>query len=388
MESQKECWNKFNNLIRKLKKNYNRSTMIILVIIGIWFGCIFAQTPEIEWEKILPEGSDCYHVQQTTDKGYIFCGRNLYGHFYLAKTDTLGNFQWQKNYPAERFLNLARCVQQTTDRGYIFVGNTHGDTTYYNFVAKTDSLGNLLWDKKFAKDTTSFYYCIEQTDDGGYIISGEEPERLEKLTVFIMKIDTIGKFRWKKYLPEINRDYQKFIPVQQTKDKGYIIAAGKLIKTDSLGNPKWIKNFRSSCVYSLAFIQQTRDGGYIATGVGASRKNRINNSDVYILKIDPKGKLKWLKTYEGNDYESGEWIKQTRDGGYIVSGGIWRFNEDGYGTSVNSFILKTDSLGNLIWTKKLGVKNRDTFCVQPTEDGGYILVEGGHLIKIKSEMNK
>ena len=162
-------------------------TEIVVSVIGFVF--IFAHTPEIEWIKILPEGSDCYHVQQTTDKGYVFSGRNLDGDFYLAKTDSLGNFQWQKNFPAEIFCDIANSVQHTKDGGYIFVGSANGDTLIYIYVAKTDSLGNLQWDRKFSIDTTNLGYCIQQTNDGGYIFTGEE--LAVDSSVFIVKISFI-----------------------------------------------------------------------------------------------------------------------------------------------------------------------------------------------------
>lgn len=351
-------------------------TEIVVSVIGIGF--IFAHTPEIEWIKILPEGSACYHVQQTTDKGYVFSGRNLDGDFYLAKTDSLGNFRWQKNFPAERFCNLARSVQQTTDGGYIFLGSATGDTTFYIYVAKTDSLGNLQWGKKFAKDTTNHGYCIQQTNDGGYIFTGEELR--EDSSVFLVKIDSLGNTQWGRRLPVGCDIYSSFIPIQQTRDGGFIIGANNLIKTDSFGNFLWRKDV---ILMGWTFsVQQTTDGGYIATSVGTPFSNP-RNFDVYLVKTDSMGDVQWEKTYGGSKNDHGNWVRQVNDGGYIVAGMTCSF-----GTNGDGYIIRTNSLGLPIWTKTLDTIHGEIFCIQQTEDGGYILIaRANRLIKLAPEVH-
>ena len=69
-------------------------------------------------------------------------------------------------------------VQQTPDGGYIILGGTHykritpeiDDVDYW--LIKTDSQGNMLWDKVFGGEKLDYAQEIKITSDGGYIIIG------------------------------------------------------------------------------------------------------------------------------------------------------------------------------------------------------------------------
>jgi len=66
-------------------------------------------------------------------------------------------------------------------------------------------------------------------------------------------------------------------------------------------------------------VQQTSDGGYILVGFtqsfGAGRK------DVYIVKTDSLGNTLWTRVYGGELWGEGRHVEQTEDGGYIIVGG-------------------------------------------------------------------
>jgi len=123
-------------------------------------------------------------VQQTNDGGYIIVGS------LLIKTDSNGNEEWINE-------NISgSSVQQTYDGGYIITGSTFNPQTENDvLLIKTDSNGNEEWNQTFSERIWDFGTSVQQTLDGGYIITGstsfEESDGLEFNNVsFILLIKT------------------------------------------------------------------------------------------------------------------------------------------------------------------------------------------------------
>ena len=108
-------------------------------------------------------------------------------------------------------------------------------------------------------------------------------------------------------------------------------------------------------------VVQTSDGGYVIAS--------NNNNDGYLIKTDSSGNIQWTKNY-GGTYSA---AIQTQDGGYLMTGAITNLTE----TSANSYIylVKTDSNGNMQWNTTYHPAFRDSGrSVVQTSDGGYAIV--------------
>jgi len=170
--------------------------------------------------------------------------------------------------------------------------------------------------------------------------------------------------------------------VQQTSDGGYILVgftqsfgAGRkdvyIVKTDSLGNTLWTRVYGGELWDEGRHVEQTEDGGYII--VGGTYSYGAGDCDVWLLKTDSLGDTIWTHTYGDWGHDQGMCVRQTPDGGYIIVGTF--YPQSGYG---DVYILKTDSLGDTLWARTYGEMNVDEWgsSVQATADGGYIIVGG------------
>jgi len=118
-------------------------------------------------------------------------------------------------------------------------------------------------------------------------------------------------------------------------------------------------------------VKQTTDGGYIITGRTVSFG--AGDKDVYLVKTDASGAEQWYQTFGGSAFDLGTCVHQTSDGGYIIAGGT---NSSGSGDR-DAYLIKTDSNGTQQWNETFGGATFEVAnSVQLTSDGGYIVVGG------------
>ena len=205
---------------------------LVLVFAGIMPATAQPPAPVEEWNKTFGGVSHewAYSGQQTSDEGYVIAGVTYpYGadswssDVYLVKTDENGNEAWSKTFGGSSD-DRGRSVQQTSDGGYIIVGLTfsYGAGHYDAYLIKTDSEGNKHWSKTFGGFSEDVGYSVQQTSDGGYIIVGTTFSYAAGFTdVYLIKTDENGDETWSKTFGGL--DYDSGRSVQQTSDGGYII---------------------------------------------------------------------------------------------------------------------------------------------------------------------
>ncbi|MEP7171754.1 MAG: T9SS C-terminal target domain-containing protein, partial [Bacteroidota bacterium] len=347
-----------------------KKLLLLLLFASCFLHFTFSQNPLVKQWDYRFGGTDNDFLtwfEQTKDGGYILggysysdssgdktqdnwdtiCNGFCTPDYWIIKIDSIGNKQWEKNFGGTSD-DLPYSLQQTADGGYILGGVSHsgisGDKTdslrggmgdYDFWIVKTDSLGNKQWDKDFGGFNYDQLTSMLQTVDGGYILggfsnsdsSGDKTQNSHgSEDYWIVKIDSLGNKQWDKDFGGADDDRFHFI--QQTADKGYILGGNSnsgisgdktqtvwglydywILKTDSLGNKLWDKDFGGTYNDILFSLKQTADGGYILggisqSGIGGDKSQPTWGAyDYWIVKTDSLGNKQWDKDFGGTGNE-------------------------------------------------------------------------------------
>lgn len=346
---------------------------------------IYLASAQAEWNRTYggAELDVAYWVQETNDGGYVVAGWTSSfsigsSDFWLVKTDAYGNMLWNKTY-GRRYADMAYSAKQTSDGGYIMAGRTASFIPEVGlrddfWLVKTDSEGNMEWNKTYGGLDWDLACSVQQTSDGGYIVAGwTRSFGAGGSDFWVVKTDPDGNMEWNKTYGQVGFEWA--YSVQQTSDGGYIVAGETsyrnmnfwVVKTDSIGNMEWNKTYGGAEIDVATSVLQTSEGGYLVAGYTYSFG--FGGVDFWVVKTDSMGNMEWNKTYGGRLDDFAGCVQQTSDGGYIIAG-----KTESIGSGEDDFwLVKTDSEGNMEWSKACGGNDDDSaFSVQQTSDGGYV----------------
>jgi hypothetical protein len=223
------------------------------------------------------------------------------------------------------------------------------------WVIKIDSLGNKLWDHVFGGPgsvTTSAGsfsrsgFSVIASDDDGFLIGGtiDSPSggsvsdsSRGKRDIWVIKIDSSGNKVWDfRFGGSENDECNSFITAP---GGGYILCG----QTNS-----------------------PMDGDLSDPPKGLV--------DCLVIKLDSSGQIEWNKRYGNTSGTIGTCISSAPGGGYWVSGAVsggiaFDVTESGYGINqTDLWIFKIDSAGSKLWDKRFGGPGTNwgsTFVVMP-----------------------
>ncbi|MFW6104831.1 MAG: hypothetical protein ACOC6I_03220 [Candidatus Bipolaricaulota bacterium] len=272
-------------------------------------------------------------IKRTPDGGYIFTWPTTFDGEQkgsaLIKMDEEESVEWQKAYvkSSQEPLGIGS-IDFTEDGGFVLFGtsatsNSSSPRPIQAYILRLGQDGNPIWQKELRKED---YQCellsTTRTEDGGYMAAGG-----------------IGP-----------------VPPKETKDHDM---DAWVVKVNEDGSVAWQYTYGGDLIDWAYEIIQTRDGGYLFTGETTEPLGRQSAGDLWVVKLDKTGSIEWQKSY-GEPYELeylcpdvGYSVIQMENSDYLVVGTTRSFREGG-GAEGDIWILRLDNQGNIKWQKSYG----------------------------------
>ena len=268
-------------------------------------------------DTIIPSNYLYYYFQckEVINEGYIMIGVKMpYGEaskMHLVKTDYNGNIIWEQVYGTGTYYYQTFSIIITTDGGYaiggyrFLIGPSQVDAD--PIIYKTDSLGNLEWEKNIGGPFDDYYPVLTLGKDGNIVVGTCYADSMSNPTsayrrINIVKMDNEGNIQWnKKYGESITYNYSK--QIRTLEDGSYIIAGGVknnyphrsgwIFKVSPEGDSLWYRQYDNLTGYQsenrLNDIIPTSDNGFAACGYVIPYSPDTGSQDAWVLKIDSMG---------------------------------------------------------------------------------------------------
>lgn len=364
----------------------------------------------IEWQKCLGGSADDqgFDVIAVPSGGYITAGNSAstdgdavanYGgqDAWIARLDSGGNLVWEKNYGGSAD-DYARCIISAPGGGWVVLGSTyssdgdvelnHGDRDLWLF--RIDSLGNMLWEKTFGGDSAELgnriilsgdsYVLIGSTKSSGGDVESNDGEN----DIWLLKTDLDGNLLWEKTFGGSEGDFG--FSVQETAT-GYALAGYSesndhdvpgdhhgtadfsdylLVLTDADGNYLWAKSYGGTGEDYCRDMALSDDGGFVLCGSSFSDDDDISahhgdtsESDIWLVKTDDLGNIVWSNSLGGSHSDDGNRIFRDAENNYLVIGDSESKDGDVSGhhgsiASTDFWLVKTGTDGTLLWQASFG----------------------------------
>lgn len=317
----------------------------------------------IEWQKVFGGTANDFAnaVYVCADGGYIIAGATYSndGHVtmnrgledaWILKLDAAGNQEWARVVGGSGFDEIIS-IKQMPGGGFIAVGETtsadgdvpHNNGLYDLWVLAIAPTGTILWSRTFGGFNSDAAFNIQNTNDGGFIVSGATYSVDGDIT--------------------LNRGLQD----------------AWILKLTHTGQLEWQKTYGTSgndCGFSIATLTK---GGYIVAGFSGAADGDATRFagalDLWVVRLDATGSIIWQKSFGGSGYDYGISIKEQNSGNLLVSGftDSWDGDVTEQHGAGDGWLLELDAAGSLRWQLAIGESGAErAINVQITNDGGYI----------------
>ena len=226
----------------------------------------------------------------------------------------------------------ATSIQQTADGGFIIAGDNSslGGFPSQVWLLRLAPNGAIVWQKAYGTPgITSLPFLTgpktKPTPDGGFVVVSSKDLSPATIAAWVFKVDQNGNFVWQKAFTGTGN--ATGISIDVASDGGSLVAGstigfgripsgGLVIRLDPIGNVMWQKAYAGFGRAEALSIRETHDGGSILSGAVLDYPNKA-----WLLKLDASGAIVWQQTYSsGTSDNSFSSAQETFDEGFVATG--------------------------------------------------------------------
>jgi hypothetical protein len=280
---------------------------------------------------------------------------------------------WTRHFGGD-FTQSAIAVLETAQGNFIVAG--YGTESADIYLLGINEHGDSCWTRTYGHSGLDYGFSMQRTRDGAFIVSGHTNSFGDgSYDICLLKIDANGDTLWTRVYAAETRD--EGYSATECLDGGYIIAGSTkqqtlwsdfcVIRTDDMGNIIWRNTYGRDYTDAARSVVQTEDKGFLV--VGYSESSMFGDEDFFLIRLDELGKLMWQKAYGGVYDDWANEVQPTSDGGYVLVGTTTTFGT----TWEDACLVKVDAKGTFKWKRSFGGSGAEKgFSVRETPDGGFI----------------
>ena len=210
----------------------------------------------IQWQKSI---GDLYYdnaidVIVDSDGYIVLCNHSS---FQAFKISVSGELMWERNYNSTDGIYYFSSITKTGDGNFVLAGIKFTDNSKKVVMVKIDSQGNQIWQREFIRNDISDVKTILNDQDNNLLIGGKIA--YTSINFWALKTDSNGQLLWEKGISSV---YGELFQVSLA-NEGYLFS-GFGSSNDDIGNFTLLTNFEGDSLasfFAFPYDHHYGDGG-------------------------------------------------------------------------------------------------------------------------------
>lgn len=260
---------------------------------------------------------------------------------------------WERTYGGLKF-DSAASVKPVPGGGFIVAGfhPSKDSRKPAAWVMRLDQRGDVIWEGSYGESTSAA--SIVPLPSGGFVVVGASfSDGGKDYKAWMLRLDDGGKKMWERVFGERKNDLA--ISVASVPGGGFYVAGYSysdshllrdtwVMRLDEEGRKIWRRDFAKKSMRSAHGMAAAPGGGLVMAG--ETGKGKGKNKKAWVIRLDDKGNLLWLRTFDEHQSDFAAAIAPAPDGGFVVAGTALSGNAGG---GPNGWIYRLDGRGLKTW---------------------------------------